>query len=151
MGRKKNKNKKTPPTKLLKEQALFAIKTSDLDTSIQEQDSTECPGAKSYASVINTTTDIVTTTTTNDKEDNDLGKLTTLGDTGNKTSEWTVKENRKKKGNNNHATSSWIQRTALNPAISPTSKLPPTPTVASTTTIMTNSVADLKPAIHKLI
>ena len=57
MGRKKNKDKKTPPTKLLKEKALFAIKTSDLDTSILEGDSMECPGAKSYASVINTTTD----------------------------------------------------------------------------------------------
>ena len=151
MGRKKNKAKNTLPTGLLWDQALFAIKTSDLDTSLPEGDSTECPCAKSYASTINTTTDIVTTTTTNDKEDNNLGKLTTLGDTGNKTSELIVKKNRKKKGNNNSATSAWISRTALNPAISSTSKLPPTPSVASTTTIMMNSVADLKPAIHKLI
>ena len=57
MGKEKNRNKKTPPTKLLKEQALFAIKTRDLDKLIQEVDSTECPGAKSYASAINTTTD----------------------------------------------------------------------------------------------
>ena len=104
MGRKKNKAKKTPPTGLLWDQALFAIKTSDLDTSILEGDTTECPGAKSYASTITTTTDIVTTTT-NDEEDNDLGKLTTLGDTGNETPGWIVKKKREKKGDNNRATS----------------------------------------------
>ena len=56
MGKRKNKNKKTPPTKLLKEQALFGIKTIDLDTSIQEEDSTECPVVKSYVTAINITT-----------------------------------------------------------------------------------------------
>ena len=75
----------------------------------------------------------------------------TLGDTGTKTNGWIMKKKREKKGNNNRATSAWIDRTALNPAIGPTGKLPPTTTVTSTTMIMTNSVADLKPSIHKLI
>ena len=72
MGKKKNKNKKTLQTKLLKEQALIAIKTKGLDTSIQKRDSTECTGAKLYAFAIITTKDKVTMTTTNDKKDNDF-------------------------------------------------------------------------------
>ena len=87
MGRRKNNNQKTQPTKLLKENTLFGIKTVDLETSIQQEDSTEYPGAKSYTTAINTTTNMVLATT-NDEEDNNFRNLTTLGKAATETPGW---------------------------------------------------------------
>ena len=83
----KRKKNKEIPAPLLREQTLFAIKANNLDASIQEEDSTECPGARLYVTAINTTNNKVTTTT-NDKEDNDSRNLTSLGKAETESSGW---------------------------------------------------------------
>ena len=89
---KKKKNKETPAP-LLREQTLFAIKANNLDASIQEEDSTECLGARLYVTAINTTNNKVTTTT-KDKEDNDFKNFTSLGKAETKSSGWSKIENK---------------------------------------------------------
>ena len=86
MAKKKKKNKKTPAP-LLREQIFFAIKANDSDVLIQEEDSIECPGARSYVTAINTTTNKVPIAT-NNKEDNNFRNFTSLGKAETKSSGW---------------------------------------------------------------
>ena len=74
--------KKKQPQRLLKEQTEFAIRTIDTDTPIREDENTDCPGTTAYLVAATTTTPDNTTTRPDDKVDNDIGKLTSLGVTG---------------------------------------------------------------------
>ena len=156
MAKKKKKNKEIPGPLVLREHTLFAIKANNLDdASIQEKDSMECLGARSYFTTINTTSNKVTITPNNDKEDNNFRNLTSLGKAETKSLEWSrVGKNGKeeeKVGANNPEITAWIKGTALNPATSTASTSTSPPTVPRPTTIMTISVNKLTPAIQKLI
>ena len=109
MGKEK---KKEQPQRILKEQAEFAIRALDTDTTIEEDENTDCPGTKAYLVAATTTTPDTTTTKPDDKEDNDISKLTSLGTTG-----WPKPGEHQSppKKKNNPKTTAWLN-TALGPA-----------------------------------
>ena len=78
MGKEK---KKEQPQRILKEQAEFAIRALDTDTTIEEDENTDCPGTTAYLIAATTTTIDNTVTKPEEKVDNDISKLTSLGTT----------------------------------------------------------------------
>ena len=71
------------PAPLLRKQTEFAIKATNLDASIQEEDSTECLGARLCVNTITTTNSSITTRPKN-REDKDISNFTSLGKTDTK-------------------------------------------------------------------
>ena len=145
MGKGKKKAQK-----YVKKQAEFILRAIDTDTPIGEDENTDCPGTTAYLVAATTTTIDNTATKPDDKVDNDISKLTSLGTIKPDFGEWPTPGEHQppQKKRYNTKTAAWINKT-LGPATIVNKKN--APIVSRTVTTMTNSVPHLLPILGDLI